>query len=321
MGAVSLRRSGRAFGAVALTALLLTLSPGPVSGLEREGFTVAHGQDHEEEYPAMVGSTGLVLIWWPRDCAVATWCDTIPMDVVVPDIDPDQGDNFIVEVILDWESTGGAEADVDLYIFDDMQIDEEAGEDNPDHSRVADSATVNKPERAIMFEPTLGRYMVTAQLVSGQISSYSITARLHVLDGGQPFELLAPTPTRRQEPSSSGAAAPAPTTTTTTTVPAAPSAEADSTETAVILEPAELTDDSDFATGVFGDSDFDDQLAAPGPDPDLQARLAAAAAAASRPPAPPSTFALVFWLALVPAVLVAGAAVLLSRRRRESLAF
>jgi hypothetical protein len=252
----------------------------------------------------------------PERCKQATYCDVIPLEIVLPPtLRP--ADEFFVSVQLDWNTTtlSGTDYtrpteinDLDLYVWTDP-----AGAEP-----VQESATATMPETLRLFRPTKGKYSIVVFNHRGPNTGYRLTVSYKPERIVPPYESLAPgfnppaaaieaSPAEAPaEPAAAGpparpVATPVPAVPTTTALPPPPGVAAPA------LTPVPVEPDPDFSN--FSDAAFDQQLAAPGP-----AVLAEKQARAVGPPKPASAGSLVFWLAGVPLLLVAAAGLWLWRK-------
>jgi len=251
----------------------------------------------------------------PERCRQATYCDVIPLEIVLPPtLRP--ADEFFVSVELDWKTTtlSGTDYtrpteinDLDLYVWTDP-----AGTEP-----VQDSATATMPEKLRLFRPTKGKYSIVVFNHRGPNTGYRLTVSYKPERIVPPFESLAPAfnpPPPAVEapaaeppvelavaPSARPTARPAPAVTVVSAPPPPPTAAAPA------LTPVAVDPDPDFSN--FSDEAFDQQLAAPGTNV-----LAEKQAKAVGPPKPASAGSLVFWLAAVPLLLVAAGGLWLWRK-------
>ena len=196
--------------------------------------------------------------------------------------------------------------DLDLYVWDDP-----VGEEPAQHS--ATSAT---PESLRLFRPAKGKYSIVVFNYTGPNTGYKLTVEYKPEHIESPFESLAPeftpviTPPEPfvapvEEPEAppvlpidtSGAdVAPPP-------LPPAPPAEA----APAPLTPVAIDPDPDFSN--FADDAFDDQLAAPTTDVLIEKQVKAVG-----PPKPASATTLLFWLAIVPLLILGAGGLWLSKK-------
>lgn len=308
---------------------LLALSPAmPVSALDQaaNGIRVGENQKVEKDFGPIAGQNPLPglpapapRLNTPDACRQATFCDVIPLEVVLPPtLKP--ADEFFVSVKLEWKtdhiegvSAGGNQYvkptdinDLDLYVWDDP-----AGE-----GPAQQSTTAKEPEELRLFRPSKGKYSIVVFNYAGPNTGYKLTVEYRPEHIVPPFESLAPelnAPATPPEPvvapvdepqapavqpvDNSGAAV------TPTTLPPAPPAEAKPAP----LTPVAVDPDPDFTN--FADDAFDQQLAAPSTDVLTEKQVKAVA-----PPKPASATSLVFWLAIVPLLLLAGGGIWLSKK-------
>jgi hypothetical protein len=181
---------------------------------------------------------------------------------------------------------------------------------------VQQSATDTTPEKLRLFRPAKGKYSIVVFNYTGPNTGYRLTVSYKPEKIVPPFESLAPdfnpvaAPAAPFQPpvdhSDGPATLPIDTSaapTTTTTLPPPP-AEA---KPPAPLAPVTVDPDPDFSN--FNDSAFDQQLAAPSTDV-----LKEKAVKATGPPKPASGASLVFWLAIVPLLLMAAGGLWLSKK-------
>jgi hypothetical protein len=307
---------------------VLSLAPAmPVSALDQAANTirVTENQTVEKDFgpiTAMQPLPGLPApapkLNTPERCRQAAYCDVVPLEVVLPPtLKP--SDEFFVSVSLEWKtqtlpglSAGGADYtkpqdvnDMDLYVWADPAGDEP----------VQQSATATQPEKLRLFRPSKSKYSIVVFNYQGPNTGYRLRAEYKPEKIVPPFESLAPdfnpvaTPPVPFTPPVEEPAAPSvlPIDTsgqaeTPTTAPAPPAEAKPAPLTPVVVQP-----DPDFTN--FSDDAFDQQLAAPKTDVLTQKQVKAVG-----PPKPASTSSLVFWLAIVPLLLVAAAGFWLSRK-------
>ena len=307
---------------------LLALSPAmPVSALDQAANTirVTENQTVEKDFGPISSAEPLPglpspapRLNTPDRCKQATYCDVIPLEVVLPPtLKP--SDEFFVTVTLDWKtstlpgvSAGGHDYtraqevnDLDLYVWTDPAGDEP----------VQQSSTDTTPEKLRLFRPSKGKYSIVVFNYMGPNTGYKLTVSYKPEKIVPPFESLAPdfnpvaTPSVPFEaPVEQPEAPPAlPIDTsapvvTTTTAPVPPKEVTPAPLTPVAVDP-----DPDFTN--FSDDAFDKQLAAPSTDVLREKQVKALG-----PPKPASSTSLVFWLAVVPLLLVAAGGIWLSRK-------
>ena len=310
---------------------VLALSPAmPVSALDQPGgaIQITENQKVEKEFgpiPAQNPVPGGVLpapvpkFNTPEMCKQQPFCDVIPLEVVLPPtLKP--ADEFFVSIALDWKteridgvSAGGHDYvsptdvnDMDLYVWDDPVGEEPAQQ----------SATGKVPEDLRLFRPSKGKYSIVVFNFTGPNTGYKLTVEYKPESIVPPFESLAPEftpgetpPVPFEPPVELPEETPAPPIDTSgadvtpPALPPAPPAEAAPAPlTPVMIEP-----DPDFTN--FADDAFDEQLAAPTTDVLIEKQVKAVG-----PPKPASAGSLVFWLAIVPILLVAAAGIWLSKK-------
>ena len=310
---------------------LLALTPAlPVSALDQgnNAIRVTENQTVEKEYGPLSMSSPVSnppnpapRLSTPDNCKQAAYCDVIPLEIVLPPtLKP--ADEFFVTVSLDWKtdrvegvSAGGnryAEPqdvnDLDLYVWADPPAEEPV-----------DYSAFTRPESVRMFRPTNGKYSIVVFNSMGPNAGYKLKVEYKPENIVPPFELLPPEftpvvtppapyeapvemPDEPEAPARPIATPDLVEAPTPTAAPVAPVAAAPSPLTPVAIDP-----DPDFTN--FADDAFDEQLAAPTTDVLTEKQVRAVA-----PPKPASTASLVFWLAVVPLLLVAAGGVWLSKK-------
>jgi hypothetical protein len=317
------------FAASGLLLGLLALSPAmPVSALDQAANTikVTENQTVEKEFQPIPGQNPLPglpapapKLNTPESCRQATYCDVIPLEVVLPPtLKP--SDEFFVSVALEWKTdklpgikVGEAEYtkeqdvnDLDLYVWAEP----------PGEEPVQASSTAANPEALRVFRPTNGKYSIVVFNYAGPNTGYKLKVEYKPESIIPPFESLAPdflpvaAPPLPFEPPVESPEPETPTlpvdTSGVETPPAtapAPPAEAKPAP----LTPVAIDPDPDFTN--FADDAFDDQLAAPTTDVLTEKQVKAVG-----PPKPASTTSLVFWLAIVPLLVLGGGGFWLSRK-------
>ncbi|HEV3364837.1 MAG TPA: hypothetical protein VG795_12000 [Acidimicrobiia bacterium] len=309
---------------------VLALSPAmPVSALDQAAHTirVTENQKVEKEFGPIPAMNPLPIappapapkLNTPEQCRQQPYCDVIPLEVVLPPtLKP--ADEFFVSVNLEWKteridgiSAGGHEYvkptdvnDMDLYVWDDP-IGEEP---------IVQSATSATPEFTRLFRPSKGKYSIVVFNFSGPNTGYKLTVEYRPEHIVPPFESLAPDFTPIETPPDPLVApieepeAPVelPIDTsgedfTPLAPPPAPPAEA----APAPLTPVAIDPDPDFTN--FADDAFDEQLAAPATDVLTEKQVKAVG-----PPRAASAGSLIFWLAIVPMLLLAGGGIWFSKK-------
>jgi hypothetical protein len=280
------------------------LVPATIASADTEETLVVQGGKVTQEYGPIPGNFPLApdVNWTPSGCATgapgSATCDQVPVKIPVPDVS--DADDFYVEITLEWDD----ESDLDMYAWDNRQLDERAGEEEPGFTQVGRSASADNPEKLRLIEPELVDYNLTILNWAGANLGYRLTAELKVLAFTPPFESLAPeffqgdaAEEEAFQPFDYSAIEPA------------PAEPVSSTPIAPTYGEVAITPDRDFTD--FGSSSFDDELSAPPAPPAFSPRLTAG----SPPDVHPVV--LLFWLLLVPLAAAAGAAFFLMRRSRS----
>ena len=297
----------------------LTWVAPPAQALEREGLVIGQDEVVEAEYGPVVANNPANAAHTPAECRVQAYCDSIPLEVVVPPGITEEEEYFI-HVLLEWETRqappdpvlspeGYALNDMDMFIYTDPPTAEEAeargatpeSEGDP---YVANGASGGTPEQAFMFKPK-GKYWINIVNFIGANTGFKLKLTWVSESFPSPFEKLAPefsppTTEAPRRPSSNDNDLDR----TPVTFSPTPTPTFDTTPSS--LPTADIADDDDFDAGEFDTSDFEDELAAPAP-----VELEPIAAR----PDPPSNLALFFWLLAVPLGIIAIGGALITRRR------
>jgi hypothetical protein len=306
---------------------LLALSPAmPVAALDQAANTirVTENQTVEKEFGPIASANPLPglpapapKLNTPETCKQATYCDVVPLEVVLPPtLKP--SDEFFVTVSLEWKTqqlpaTDYTKAqdinDLDLYVWNDPIAE--------DQMPAQASGTAAQPEKARLFRPAKGKYSIVVFNYMGPNTGYKLKVEYKPEAIVPPFESLAPEfnpsvppPAPFEPPVELPEAPPVlpidtsgmeeetpPVTAPPPPVEAAPPA----------LTPVAIDPDPDFTN--FADDAFDEQLAAPTTDVLTEKQVKSVG-----PPKPASTSSLVFWLAIVPLLLLAFGGFWLSKK-------
>lgn len=273
--------------------------------------TVTEGREFTATYPPIAASfpnPGAETTPTPASCATGgeleVACDVVPFVIEVP---PSLGpeDDFSLEVEVAWDDPANQD-DIDIYFWDDRQIARRANPDATTYTRMADAATQDNPERIRLFRPDLGKYNLTVLNFLGPNTGYRVTARLVLLPFENPFEAVAPTPTRPPSPPPAEpppAEAPPPIDTPQPVEPDAPPGPG--------LEEVPVGGDDDFAGLTTPGTALETATAPPAVRP--------LRPAAAGPPRPVPWWVLLFWFVLAPVGLVVWGATVLRRRSRTAL--
>lgn len=316
-------RLSRAAGALALSLVAsggLVFTAAPAESLTRDRLTVSQSNPvAEADYPSIPGqfaqSTN-VITPLPGGCGndegvsdtddpppFGAMCDRIPLRIVVP-TDLAQTDDYIVGITLSWNDSVGEAAgangtgnDLDLYIYDNGQIDRRDDPESTSFTQQTSSASTSNPESAKMGSPNLVDYNIIVVNASGANEGYHVKVEFRVAKGDKLLELLDESARPPQKPIAE-----------------------ESSENLVI------PDLSDFPQGGSGEEliavipGFDLDFGSPELAP-LEAALRAPIqedriAIRREKPGPVSGMTLAFWLGVVPGGFVA--ALLLGLRRRNA---
>lgn len=327
----SRRRLALVGGALVLAAM--AVPTGAARALpQAQGLRVEENQSVEQEYPPIPGQNPLpglpeYKLITPDECKTMTYCDVVPLEVVVPPT-LDEADEFFLGLELSWVTEKIPEGpslaipgqeegpvtsetavnDMDLYVWDEPQGAEP----------IEASASADLPEELKIFRPTKGNYQIVVLNYLGPNQGYKLKATYSpevivppfeslepgFIDPGIPVVLSPAAPVEAPEPEEAPvdlSAEPEPLPDSPPAQPVPPAAPA------VDLTPVAVDPDPDFAD--FGDDVFDEELAAPVSDV-LQERTARV----SGPAEPPSGTSLVLWLVILPLALLAAAGFWLARK-------
>lgn len=293
----------RTLVAAALAGLLMIVPATLVRADTEEPLVVSQHETVTNEYGPIPGNFPLTFAvnWFPSGCdtgsAGSTACDRVPVEIPVPEVK--DADDYYVEITLNWDD----DSDLDMYLWDNRQIEEREGEEDPRFTRLGSSASADKPETLRIFEPDLVDYNLTILNWAGANLGYTLTAEMKIFEFTPPFESLAPEffqgNTGEEEafqPFDYSAVESAPREPVAST-PIPPQ------HGEVAIEP-----DRDFTN--FGGSTFEDELAAPPPAPAFSPSLT------SGPLPDVHPVVLLFWLLAVPLAAGGAAAFFLMRRSR-----
>jgi hypothetical protein len=294
---------------VAGTVVMVTTSAGALS---QDRITLRQDDVVERTYPAIVGNNpeaalGGSSTYGPDVCQTSAYCDVIPLTVEVPP-GLTEDDEYFVQITLAWETAelpvdalepgGFAANDMDMFVYNDPVDDPnrptEAGEPYATHG-----ATGGQPELAYLFKPH-GDYSIVVVNFAGVNRGYALKLVWVSETLPTPFEDLGPD-------FSAGPAGPPPNLSLGSPAPDAPVAAPAPAIEPFALPPAPLDVDPTFGDGFATDDGFEDDLAAP------PAPVSIRPAAATKPE-PPSTVALLLWMAALPLACVALFGTLVARR-------
>lgn len=293
-----------ATAALTAAAVAVTTQPGVAS--TRGPLKVIYGRATTAKFPAMVGNypagQSEDLHATPPDCTNPTpYCDTIAVDIELP-ADADPADEFFLTFKMTWvDPTGEGLTDLDAFIWDDKQTT------GTGYSEKATAATAANPEGTKLFVGGIRRFNAVVVLFSG-VNDGGYTLEFELLKAGfeRPFESLAPSfgggSSARPKPAPSEPSGPPPVDRSgDDRQDAAPAAGPDS----ALLPDIAVLPDAAFDT--FGTGGFDEAIAAPS---------AARPASNTRSDAEPvGAVVLLFWLGVVPLLLVGTLVFAMTRRR------
>jgi hypothetical protein len=231
-----------------------------------------------------------------------TFCDNVPI-TVKPPAGLSVFDSWFLYMEVSWDRSqpGGCPTDpvvgttpcddVDVFTYDDRQLDPTTYNDT------GDSASADDPEVAKIFQPNLGNYNLVVVNFAGVNRGYHVKAYIKVFKGQTPFELLAPGLNLGGGAAGSPSGS-APGDGSNSASPNNPQ-PIDYGANGPALETAGIAPDASFA-------DFpipEDQFAAPAKGPSLLGNLVAAEA---KPPKAVSAMVLILTMFLLPLLVVGG---------------
>lgn len=287
--------------------LLGMVAATPAAARLQEGLKISKEiGEVTRDYPGMAGSSNL-FYWSASGCKNPglTHCDTIPLTIVPPQLDQPSNE-WLIEVELSWDDP---EADLDLYIWDTGQTRRDDGDpDTNGDQRINQSSGSSNPEKVLLYEP-FSELQIVTHLFYGVNLEYTITVRYRELEFGKPFEALAPEFT----PGGGADAGGFNDTSAWSPAPVDYSAVPDDLGPATGPQFGEIAIQTDEDFSEFGESDFDREIAAPAIPAGTRRTLSA-------PSDVPGIVAL-FWLGLVPLILLALGAFLIRRRSQAAMSF
>jgi hypothetical protein len=311
-----LSRSLRALGAVLLiaSALALVADAQPASALTKKRITIdgAH-KVFDGDYPPIPASfeeSTTAVTPTPTGCGnpdgtpdsenpppFGAMCDTIPLRINPPtDIGP--ADDYVVTIVVSWDDNagepvgaGGTVADLDLHFFDNGQIAKRADPEDTSTTEITSSAGATIPESIKICCPDLIDYnIVVVNAGAGPNTGYHVHVEMKILKAEKIFELLAESPTATTRPDDPG------------TLPE---------DLSNVPLPVGI---DDLASVPGLDTDFGDLASAP-LEKALEGLPSGTETVGISKPSPVSGMTVALWLALMPALGIASAAVFAWRRR------
>ncbi|HUQ40478.1 MAG TPA: hypothetical protein VM030_10015 [Acidimicrobiales bacterium] len=280
---------------IALVALLAgAASFRPARATTQTGFEVSADKAFSGTFAPLVGNDAkAALNFNPTFCATVTFCDVIPFKVIRPEgVDPD---TLTLSIELSWDDPTTTN-DLDMDIYDNQELGDT-------YVRLTRAESTSNPERVRLARVSQVDYNLVVRNVLGVNIGYSVKASLSTKAFTSPIELLA---TKREAPRQEPA--PVESRPAETLPPPEPAVEAAPPPT---LAPVPVSADTDFD---FGDSGFEDQLAAP-PAPG-----GGAIAPAPEKPAKVGGGVVALWFVVAPAALLGATGLFVARRRRGDLA-
>ena len=311
------RTAARTFIAALATALVaagLGLLSTPAEARTQSRLVVRNGAKASGDYPEFTRDLpqSSVSVPDPDQCAAATHCDTIPIQIDIP-TNIGKGDDYFVELVLEWDDKF---TDLDVFLWDDKQTKEklrkQPGEDGytpdqttSDYTQVAND-TERRPAVMLLKEPRLVNYnLVVLNYAGGGFAGasgpYHVRGRMIINEYTPPEEYKDPDP----EPSTSSDDLEDEFDTTESDDPLADITGGDANNPFGGLGSVNIACDP-LLCGL-GESNIDDDMRAPlaVDTPRLEETIAES----------PGAGVLILWLVAVPVLLALGGAFLLRRRR------
>lgn len=288
----------RLLGAVAALALVGgAASFWPAHAMTKTGFEVAPDKGYSGTFGPLVGNDAkAALNFNPTFCATVTFCDVIPFKVNRPaGADPD---TITVNIEVSWDDPTTTN-DVDIDLYDNKQLD-------TTYTRLTRDESTSNPSRVRLSRAALVDYNLVVRNVIGMNLGYTVKASVSTRAFTSPFELLAPKREEARTPPTTAAPAPV------ESLPP-PASVADSGGPPPTLAPVSVAADSDFD---FGNSGFENQLAAPPPSGGV-----GGAAPALTKPAKVGGGVVALWFVIAPLLLLGATAAFFLRRRSRGDGF
>lgn len=286
-----------------IAALALPGAGLPVAADEHPAIVVEFGKPVTKTYDTIPGNFPAApnVNPWPVECAneFAAVCDNVPITVIPPG-DLGESDVYFLSLEVSWDDPEGLN-DLDIYLWDDRQIEAEAGDASPSYTELNRSASSDNPESIKQLVGSLNKVNLTIVNWAGPNLGYTLEASLSIVEFDPPFESLAPTFSPAGPSDDGGDFAVTPFDFSTSPAPGIDAPVAPTFGEVPVQPDSELD---------FGPSDFDSALARP-------PAVTGTPASRLRPPRDVPGIVAAFWLGLVPLVLVGGAGLLIARRRQS----
>lgn len=157
---------------------------GPAGAVEQEPIKLTAPSSETREYDALIGTNPVNYAGAPGDarpnsCSQYTYCDSIPLQLSVPEsLKNSDTEDYFLRIKVEWDNSSGN--NLDAYMYNAPYPDE-----GP--APIASSATANMPETINLYRPERPEYILTVMNRNGANSGYKVTAALTVEPfGGAP---------------------------------------------------------------------------------------------------------------------------------------
>lgn len=160
----------------------LAVWPGgvPASADQQEAIKLKAPSNEVREYDPLVGTDpgnqgGISRD--PATCASVSHCDTIPIELSVPDsLKNSDTEDYFLRLKIEWDNSGGD--NVNAYLYDAP---------HEGAAPIASSATANMPEAINLYRPEKPAYLLVVHNTAGVNTGYKLTAAITVEPfGGAP---------------------------------------------------------------------------------------------------------------------------------------
>lgn len=179
--------AARILSLMLLVTLTVALSSAPSHALTKDKMVIRMGEVSTYEGGPLVGnlpSSGIANPL-PGACAdPATFCDHVPLEVIVPS-DVSDNDELLVQMSISWDDPSGTN-DLDTWVYDDQQIT------GSGYTAVGEAASGDNPETPKFRVGTLREFNLIILNFSGANTGYVIEAVVAVAKFESPFESLDP---------------------------------------------------------------------------------------------------------------------------------
>jgi hypothetical protein len=168
---------------VGVLLILAFVAASPASATLEPGMSVAKDQPMTRDFGPLAGNVGPggsnACGCAPAQCDVVTYCDTVPLDVKVPPLGPN--DDFLVRVTLTWDYqkvNGDSQNDLELRIYDKGKT-----------VLLARHEGASEPEVALLYNPTAPPYHIVVTNATGVNRGYTLNVAMTVEGAGSFFEV------------------------------------------------------------------------------------------------------------------------------------